>query len=107
MSLIRGIYKDRRGKSKTVQNVIGKPLILTEEVGAEAAGSENLLCHGDNKAFMKTLLDERQMAGKIQMIYIDPPFFLNLTTMRWSKREIPISSIWHTEINGRKGFLNI
>ena len=24
---------------------------------------------------MKTLLDERQMAGKIQMIYIDPPFF--------------------------------
>lgn len=36
---------------------------------------ENLLCHGDNKVFMKTLLDERHMAGKIQMIYIDPPFF--------------------------------
>lgn len=30
---------------------------------------------GDNKAVMKTLLDEHDMAGKIQMIYIDPPFF--------------------------------
>lgn len=24
---------------------------------------------------MKTLLEEKDMAGKIQMIYIDPPFF--------------------------------
>lgn len=30
---------------------------------------------GDNKAVMKTLLTEQDMGGKIQMIYIDPPFF--------------------------------
>lgn len=34
-----------------------------------------MLCHGDNKVFMKTLLDDYHMAGKIQLIYIDPPFF--------------------------------
>lgn len=30
---------------------------------------------GDNRAVMKTLLTEHGMAGKIKMIYIDPPFF--------------------------------
>ena len=75
MSLIREFTKIVGESQRQYKNVIGKPLILTEEVGAEAPGSGNLLCHGDNKAFMKTLLDERQMAGKIQMIYIDPPFF--------------------------------
>lgn len=30
---------------------------------------------GDNKGAMKTLLAEYNMAGKIKMIYIDPPFF--------------------------------
>ena len=35
----------------------------------------NLLALGDNGDFMKFLLKYRNMAGKIQMIYIDPPFF--------------------------------
>ena len=51
-----------------------KPLYLIEEIG-EGQQSENCLCHGDNKVFMKTLLDEYDMKGKINMIYIDPPFF--------------------------------
>lgn len=48
---------------------------LTEEYGT----SENLLAHGDNAAFMKYLLENsaarESMEGKIQQIYIDPPFF--------------------------------
>lgn len=51
-----------------------KPLFLNEEIG-DGMNSENCLCHGDNKVFMKTLLDEYGMKGKINMIYIDPPFF--------------------------------
>ena len=51
-----------------------KPLFLIEEIGT-GAESSNVLCHGDNKTFMKTLLDEYDMKGKINMIYIDPPFF--------------------------------
>lgn len=35
----------------------------------------NLLAFGDNAAFMKYLLDECDMRGKIKLIYIDPPFF--------------------------------
>lgn len=30
---------------------------------------------GDNCSFMKYLLDEKNMTGKIKLIYIDPPFF--------------------------------
>lgn len=47
----------------------------------ETAGSrtdsvwKNRLVHGENGAFMKALLHRDEMAGTIQMIYIDPPFF--------------------------------
>lgn len=36
---------------------------------------EGTVAHGDNIQFMKYLIRERNMSGKIQMIYIDPPFF--------------------------------
>ena len=36
---------------------------------------DNLLAFADNLAFMKYLLEQRDMAGKINLIYIDPPFF--------------------------------
>lgn len=35
----------------------------------------NILAFGDNSAFMKYLLDECDMKGKVKLIYIDPPFF--------------------------------
>lgn len=44
------------------------------ENGAPAG---NMLAAGDNAAFMEWLLRERQMAGKLKLIYIDPPFFSN------------------------------
>ncbi len=37
--------------------------------------SENKLIHGDNLSVLKTLLDE--YAGKVNLIYIDPPFATN------------------------------
>ena len=51
-----------------------KPVYLIEEIG-KGEKSGNCLCHGDNKVFMKTLMDKCEMKGKINMIYIDPPFF--------------------------------
>lgn len=43
---------------------------------AEMIGhGENILAHGDNLSFMKYLLEQKEMAGKINLIYIDPPFF--------------------------------
>lgn len=40
-------------------------------------GSNNKLIHGDNLAVLKLLLDDRAFAGKIDLVYIDPPFATN------------------------------
>ena len=41
----------------------------------EAAADFNMLALGDNLDFMAYLLKERGMEGKINLIYVDPPFF--------------------------------
>ena len=38
---------------------------------------ENILASCDNLEYMEYLLKEKNMAGKIQLIYVDPPFFSN------------------------------
>lgn len=43
--------------------------------GADSAPDGNLLAVGDNTAFMRWLMHECGMAGKVQLIYIDPPFY--------------------------------
>jgi site-specific DNA-methyltransferase (adenine-specific) len=52
--------------------------VLKEQTGRnrEIAGSrENILARGDNLSFMKFLMDEKDLTGKLKLIYIDPPFF--------------------------------
>jgi DNA modification methylase len=44
---------------------------VVEKIGT----GSNALAHGDNLNFMKFLLEQEAMAGKINLIYIDPPFF--------------------------------
>ena len=34
-----------------------------------------MLVRGDNLHFMKFLMDEKDLLGKVRLIYIDPPFF--------------------------------
>ncbi|MDO4552600.1 MAG: site-specific DNA-methyltransferase [Bacillota bacterium] len=58
----------------------GPSFSVTEEMRARGAGGkdsppENLIVRGENAAFMEYLLREKGMAGKLQLIYIDPPFF--------------------------------
>lgn len=60
---------------KQYKNVKSKPLLLSEEVGGKKIEKPNMLCRGDNKVLMRTLLEEYHMEGGIQMIYIDPPFY--------------------------------
>ena len=55
---------------KEYGEITGSNFTVEEELGE----SENLLAMGDNAGFMKHLL-EGGMEGKIQQIYIDPPFF--------------------------------
>ena len=44
---------------------------------ADKTAPDNVLAGGDNLEYMEYLLKEKNMAGKIQLIYVDPPFFSN------------------------------
>ncbi|WP_419824352.1 DNA methyltransferase [Anoxybacterium hadale] len=44
---------------------------ITEKIG----NGENLLVHSDNLTLMKYLLEQKAMGQKINLIYIDPPFY--------------------------------
>lgn len=37
----------------------------------------NLLLHGDNIKAMRYLLEERRLGGRVDLVYIDPPFATN------------------------------
>jgi len=50
---------------------------IDEIYGNGCEDDPNLLASGDNLAFMEYLLKNKNMAGKIQLIYVDPPFFTN------------------------------
>ena len=45
----------------------------------EGFGEDNMLCFGDNEDLMKYLIQKKDLAGKVQQIYIDPPFFSKAT----------------------------
>ncbi len=40
-------------------------------------GLKNKLIHGDNLGVLKALLEDYELAGKVDLIYIDPPFATN------------------------------
>ena len=52
---------------------------VSEEINCSEEKWNNLLAHGDNLQFMKYLLEEKDMKGKLKLIYIDPPFFSKAT----------------------------
>lgn len=52
---------------------------IAEEINCTPGENDNLLAHGDNLRFMEYLLKEKDMAGKLNLIYIDPPFFSKAT----------------------------
>lgn len=75
MSLIGELGKIIAAGKRQYQSAKGKPLLLLEEIRGREGDLSNMVCRGDNKVLMKTLIDEKQMAGSMQLIYIDPPFY--------------------------------
>ena len=69
-------YEDGRALYEAMMNCsesADKPKFrYTEEYGAEPVNTVSL---GDNLEYMMHLIKEKDMAGKIQLIYVDPPFF--------------------------------
>ncbi|MBQ3322967.1 MAG: site-specific DNA-methyltransferase [Firmicutes bacterium] len=86
MSRIQDVTRALRDAKRAYERIMKRKRytnFYTNEVYApghsEAQGKEpcNTLAACDNLAYMEYLLKEKDMAGKIQLIYVDPPFFSN------------------------------
>lgn len=83
MSLMKAFPEILEAGKREYENMQAGTFSLIEEVlpsaickdGQGAAQWKNRLALGENGAFMKALLCNENMAGSIQMVYIDPPFF--------------------------------
>ena len=85
MTLISKFSQILEDSKREYENAKAGSFRIAEEVKGGEAGGEyseggkspwtNLLALGDNSRFMKYLLEERNMAGRLKLIYIAPPFF--------------------------------
>ncbi len=71
MSLIAKLPAIVEESREACRSVTAGSFSVAEMIG----NGENFLVHSDNLPFMKYLLEQKEMAGKISLIYIDPPFF--------------------------------
>lgn len=78
MNLIDRFSEILRESELLAENIKASKFTISEEINC-VEGGNNLLALGDNAQFMKYLLTEKDMAGKLKMIYIDPPFFSKAT----------------------------
>lgn len=79
MGLMTGLPQVIEEAKKEYDGIGGTSSGISFTLAEELGTSENLLAMGDNAGFMKHLLEVgdgvESLRGKIQQIYIDPPFF--------------------------------
>ncbi len=79
MSLIDKFTEIIEESKKTADEVKAEDFFVYEEINGKESGDictrPNVLAHGENISFMKYLSEEKNMSGRIKLIYIDPPFF--------------------------------
>lgn len=84
-------YNNKKSKKEILENT---PRAVLEVVSGR--GARNKLIFGDNLPILKTLLDE--YAGKVDLVYIDPPFATNGSFKISDSRANTISSSNNDEI---------
>lgn len=65
------ILEESKKEYEAIRESQGKSFFPVEET----PGAENLLARGDNLDFIRYLLRERELEGKLQLVYMDPPFY--------------------------------
>ncbi len=73
------VYASKRREEDVIAQTMAVPLQTVRtfnngEGGAQESKWYNRLIFGDNLQALKTLLSDRDVAGKVKLVYIDPPF---------------------------------
>lgn len=90
-------YKGRKNKNDVFTNIPSCSFKEIKSFGQSYLdGKNNMLILGDNLPALKALLNNSQIAGKVKLIYIDPPFATNheyrggtsrTATVSWSQED--------------------
>lgn len=80
MSLIfslPSILEDSRKEYERIKTAVseGTAFYPAEKIYHRESFSDNLLVKGDNLDFIRYLIQQKSMEGKLQLIYMDPPFY--------------------------------
>ncbi len=68
-------YPNKSDANYLIENIPGSKLVEVESFGQMGFDSiPNLLIQGENTTVLKNLLQDKFIAGKVNQIYIDPPF---------------------------------
>ena len=54
---------------------VKKPFVPVEKKDVRGVSEGSVLARGDNLDFIKYLVDSHDMAGRLQLVYMDPPFY--------------------------------
>lgn len=84
------------GKVSEQDILTATPVASLEKVGsfgqAGLDGWENMLIFGDSLPTLKTLLKEPRVAGRVRLVYIDPPFGTNQEFRSGTSRTATVSA---------------
>lgn len=87
-------YDDKKGEKEILKNT--PKAVLKHSEGDPS--SENKLIQGDNLPILKTLIEDYNLGGKINLVYIDPPFSTNGNFKISENRSATISQSKNDEI---------
>ncbi len=68
------VYAGKEREEDILADTMAVPLQPIKTFGKNANGWTNKLIFGDNLQAMKSLLDDPEIKGRVNLIYIDPPF---------------------------------
>lgn len=83
------VYKKKKSKQNILSNT--KPVKIDSK-NTFYQDANNMLIQGDNLGVMKMLIDEYNLKGKVDLVYIDPPFSTNNVFRGGEQRTSHISS---------------
>jgi len=80
MSLIFQLPKILEESKKEYEKIVSgkrsaKPFIPVEKKETGDADYSSILARGDNLDFISCLMQEKDMTGRLQLVYMDPPFY--------------------------------
>ena len=83
------VYTGKKSRDEILEDT---PVAAFENLPDSFSDASNLLIKGDNLQVMQTLLHDFHMHGRVNLVYIDPPFSTNCVYRHNEKRTSTVSA---------------